>query len=82
MNDHENMQTALEAVASNPKVAGAVAAATTSMGAASLLSQIRTFLGIISLLIGSGVGIYVLRINAIKRKIYERMLENGESLKD
>jgi hypothetical protein len=82
MSEPENMQAALEAVASNPKVAGVVAAATTSMGAASLLSQIHTLLGIISLLIGCGVGVYVLRINAIKRKIYERMLENGESLKD
>lgn len=82
MNEPDNMRAALEAVASNPKVSSIVAATTASMGAASLLSQIHTILGIISLLIGCGVGIYVLRINSIKRKIYERMLANGESLKD
>lgn len=72
----------LENVAANPKVSSAVAAATTSMGAASLLSEIHTVLGIISLLIGCCVGIYVLRANAIKCKIYLRMLEKGESLKE
>jgi hypothetical protein len=82
MSDQEGVKTALETVASNPKVASGVAAITSSMGAASLLSEIHTVLGVISLAIGCVVGIYVLRINAIKRKIYERMYENGESLKE
>jgi hypothetical protein len=82
MSEQESARAALEAVASNPKVASAVAAATASMGTASLLSEIHTFLGVISLIIGCVVGWYVLRINAIKRKIYERMYENGESLKE
>lgn len=82
MNEPENIRAALESLASDPKVASTVAAATTSMGAASLLSQIHTLLGIISLLIGCGVGLYVLRINHVKHKIYERMLADGESLKD
>lgn len=82
MSEQESAKAALEAVASNPKVASVVAAATASMGATSLVSQIHTILGVISLAIGCIVGLYVLRINAIKRKIYERMYENGESLKE
>jgi hypothetical protein len=78
----EGVKAALEAVASHPKVASGVAAATTAMGAASLLSQIQTVLGLISLAIGCVVGVYVLRINHIKHKIYERMYEKGESLKE
>ena len=78
----DGARSTLEAVAGNPKVSSAVAAATTSMGTASLLSEIHTVLGIISLLIGCAVGIYVLRINAIKRKIYERMLRDGVAIKD
>lgn len=83
MNDQsESIKVALEAAASHPKVATSVAAATTAMGAASLLSEISTVLGLISLGIGCIVGIYVLRINHIKHKIYERMYEKGESLKE
>jgi hypothetical protein len=82
MNEAENIQAALETVASHPKVATVVSAATASMGMATLLSQINTVLGAISLGIGCVVGVYVLRINAIKRKIYQRMLDNGESLKE
>lgn len=78
----DGARSTLENVAANPKVSSAVAVATTSMGSASLLSDIHTVLGIISLLIGCGVGIYVLRINMIKRKIYQRMLEKGEPIKD
>lgn len=82
MNEQESVKAALETVASNPKVASSVAAMTSSMGAASLLSEIHTVMGVISLVIGCIVGIYVLRINAVKRKIYQRMYENGESLKE
>ena len=80
--NEQSVKEAFEAVATNPKVASTVAAATASMGAASLLSNIQTVLGLISLAIGCLVGIYVLRIHAIKRKIYERMLERGESFKE
>lgn len=78
----ESVKVALEAVASHPKVASTVAAATAAMGATSILSQVQTVLGLISLGIGCVVGLYVLRINHIKRKIYERMWENGESLRE
>lgn len=82
MGDQENVKAALEAVASNPKVASIVAAANITMGAASILNDIQTVLGLISLAIGCGVGLYAFRIQQIKHKIYQRMLENGESLKE
>ena len=82
MSEQESIKGALETVASNPKVASIVAALTGSSGAAALLSEIHSVLGAVSLLIGCVVGIYVLRINSIKRKIYQRMYENGESLKE
>ena len=82
MSDQENVRAVLEAAASHPKVATAVAGATTAMGWASMLSMTQTILGSISLFIGCLVGFYVLRINMKKEKIYERMLQNGESLKE
>lgn len=82
MNNPESVKSALETVASNPKVASSVAAFTGSSGVVALLSEIHTVLGAISLLIGCVVGIYVLRINAVKHKIYKRMYDNGESLKE
>lgn len=82
MTEPENIGAALESVASHPKVAAAVSAATTTMGAASLITQIHTVLGIISLTIGCIVGLYVLRINAVKYKIYQRMWEDGSPLKE
>lgn len=80
--NEQSVKDALEAAASNPKVAGVVAAATTSLGTISILSQIQTVLGIISVGIGIVIGIYVVRINRTKSKIYERMLANGESFKE
>jgi hypothetical protein len=82
MNEHENIRAALDALASSPKVASTVAAATAGMGFASIMSQIQTVLGLISLIIGCVVGLYVLRIHAIKHKIYQRMWDNNESLKE
>lgn len=82
MNEPENARAVLEAAASHPKVATVVALTTTSMGTASVLSEIHTVLGVISLAIGCLVGLYVLRINHIKSKIYQRMLADGESLKE
>jgi threonine dehydratase len=78
----DSVASAVEAVASNPKVAAVASASLTTMGAASVLSQIQTVLGIVSLAIGCGIGLYVLRINAIKYKIYQSMLDKGESLKE
>lgn len=78
----EGTASAVEAIASNPKVASVVAAATTTMGAASVLSEIQTVLGLISLAIGCVIGLYVLRINKIKLQIYERMRDQGASIKE
>lgn len=82
MSETENVRQALESAASNPKVASTVAAATAAMGTVSLMSEIQTLLGMISLTIGCIVGLYVLRINSIKYKIYKRMWEDEESFKE
>lgn len=82
MSDQENVKVALEAVASNPKVASIIAASNITMGAASILNDIQTVLGLISLAIGCLVGLYTLRILHIKGKILKRMEQNGESLKE
>lgn len=82
MNDQETVKSALETALSNPKVSSVIAALTGSSGAAALLSQIHTIVGILSLAIGCLVGIYTLRILHIKGKILKRMEQNGESLKD
>lgn len=82
MNDQETVKSALETALSNPKVSSVIAALTGSSGAAALLSQIHTIVGIISLAIGCLVGIYTLRILHIKGKILKRMEQNGESLKE
>ncbi len=81
MND-QSIKSALETALSNPKVASIIAALTGSSGAASLLSQIHTLFGVISLAIGCMVGLYTLRILHIKGKIYKRMERDGESLKE
>lgn len=82
MNDQETVKSALETALSNPKVSSVIAALTGSSGAAALLSQIHTIVGIISLAIGCLVGVYTLRILHIKGKILKRMEQNGESLKE
>lgn len=82
MTDHENIAKALEAAASHPKVATAVAVTTAGMGVSSLMSEIQTALGLVSLVIGCVVGLYVIFINHTKAKIYRRMLKDGESLKE
>jgi len=82
MSDHENVANALEAVASNPKVATIISAVTGVMGTVSVMSSIQTVLGVISMTISCGVGLYVFRCHRIKEKIYQRMWENGESLKE
>lgn len=80
MSDAEAVKSALEVAASNPKVAMAVAAATTSLGATSILQLLQGWLGIASLAIGCLVGLFVIRIHAIKYKLLRRAWENGEPL--
>jgi len=78
----ETVSNVLEAAASNPKVATTVAVTLNALGTAALLSQLQTILGLVSLGIGCAIGIYALRCNITKNKIYERMLKDGESLKE
>ena len=82
MNEPESVASALQSVASDPKVATAVSAVTGIMGTVSVVSSIQTVLGVISMVISCVVGLYVLRCNRIKEKIYQRMWDNGESLKE
>lgn len=72
----------LETAANNPKVQVAMAVGLNAMGTAALLSQLQTILGLVSLGIGCAIGIYALRCNIAKEKIYQRMLRDGESLKE
>jgi hypothetical protein len=78
----EGAASAVEMLASNPKVATAVSAAAAAAGTTAILNYIQTSLGILSLVLGCAIACYVLRINAKKLQIYQRMLENGESLKE
>lgn len=72
-------ETAVEALteaASNPKIAIGVAATTTSLGAASTLELLQGGLGLASVIIGCIVGLFVIRVHAIKYKILRRAWEN------
>ena len=61
-----NLGAALEAAASNPKVATLVAAGTASIGAASQLEWIQGALSIGSMTVGLATGLVVLGIQTIK----------------
>ncbi len=66
MNDHESVQSVIEAVASNPKVATIVAAGTASMGAATQFDLIQGALSVISMSVGIVTALVVLAIQLIK----------------
>lgn len=65
MNDH-TIGSAIEAAASNPKVALTVAAGTSALGATSQLEIIQGFLSVASMGVGIVTGIVVLAIQTIK----------------
>lgn len=69
----------MEAAASNPKVASAVASATTMLGAGSIVDIINGWLGLISMIVGALVGCFVIRVNHVKYKILKRAYDNGET---
>lgn len=79
MSEIGTVKAALEAAASNPKVASIVAVTTTSLGAASTMEMLQGWLGIASLAIGCLVGLFVIRIHIIKYRLLLRAWENGES---
>lgn len=62
----ESIRMAVEAVASNPKVATAVAASTASIGAAAKFDMLQSGIGMASLLVGFITGCTVLAIQLIK----------------
>ena len=67
MNDeHFNVGQAIEAAASNPKVATAVAGATVAAGGALKLDMVQSVIGTMSLAIGMLTGAVVLGIQLIK----------------
>lgn len=66
MNEPESIRSAVEAVASNPKVATAVAAGTASIGAAAQLEIIQGMLSVASMVVGILTAIVVLAIQSIK----------------
>lgn len=66
MNDAGNVQSAIEAAASNPKVATAVAAGTASLGAAANFEFIQGILSVASMTVGILTALVVLIIQSIK----------------
>lgn len=82
MNDPNGIKAAVETAASNPKVASIVAVTTTSLGAASTLELMQSVLGLVSLVIGCLVGLFVIRIHWIKYKILRRAWDSGAVEKD
>lgn len=80
MNEPESVGAALEAATSHPTVQKVVAATTMAMGSVSLLSNVQTFLGLISLAIGCLVGAVVLRNSWIQGKLLQRKWERGEDI--
>lgn len=65
-NEHESLRSAVEAVASSPKVATAVAAGTASLGAAAKMDFIQGYLSMASMTVGIITGCVVLAIQSIK----------------
>ena len=66
MSEHETARQAIEAVASSPKVATAVAAGTASLGAAVQFDVLQGALSIVSMLVGIITALVVLGIQTIK----------------
>lgn len=65
-NEPETLRAAVEAVASNPKVATVVAAGTASLGAAAKFEFIQGALSAMSMTVGIITGCVVLAIQSIK----------------
>lgn len=80
MMKNENVQSVLEAVTSNPKVASVVAAGTASIGAASQFDLIQGWLAIGSMSLGILTGVVVLFIQLIRleRALIERGAKDAE----
>lgn len=69
MSEIESAKSAIEAAASNPKVASAIAAGNMSLGTAAGFDLIHGWLGVASLTVGIITGIVVLGIQLIRLEI-------------
>lgn len=74
-----SVKTALDAASSHPAVGSTIATAATALGAASMMGFIQGVLGLISMLIGILVGLFVLRLHWIKYKILKRAWEKDDA---
>jgi hypothetical protein len=81
MNEPENVRSAIEAAASNPKVATFVAASTSSIGAATQFGIIDGWLSRCALIVGLLTAVVVLGIQLIRFEmaLRERAQKNKES---
>jgi hypothetical protein len=66
MQEPETARSAIEAAASNPKLAAAVAASTTAIGAASKMEAIQGWLSVASMVVGIVTALVVLGIQLIR----------------
>ncbi|MFS2027055.1 hypothetical protein [Massilia sp. CT11-137] len=66
MQEPENVRSAIEAAASNPKMAAAVAASTTAIGAATKMEAIQGWLSVASMAVGIVTALVVLGIQLIR----------------
>lgn len=66
MQEPEHVRSAIEAAASNPKMATAVAASTTAIGAATRLEAIQGWLSVASMAVGIVTALVVLGIQLIR----------------
>lgn len=64
--ENEPVSSAIEAVASDPRIAGALAGSTTALGAAAWFNLIQGWLSVISMCVGIVTGIAVLGIQLIR----------------
>jgi predicted RND superfamily exporter protein len=66
MHEPETVRSAIEAAASNPKVATIVAASTTAIGAATKLEALQGWLSVVSMGVGIATALVVLGIQLIR----------------
>lgn len=83
MQESENVRSALEAAASNPKTATLVAAGTTAIGAATRLEAIQGWLSVASMAVGIVTALVVLGIQLIRlEKAWRERMQGSKSGED
>jgi predicted RND superfamily exporter protein len=79
MQEPENVRSAIEAAASNPKTAAAVAASTTAIGAATKLEALQGWLSVVSMGVGIATALVVLGIQLIRlEKAWRERAQQGK----